>query len=311
MSLKEKIFNDLISSSNLDEEIECKKDIFLNNLNQVKLLLKSGLSTKKQIERYSKDIDLISRSSYEKYCKEFLKKEYEEGLLFTLFFRNIKTIAFYISEEKNPSSKELYLKLLEAGSLKKARNDKNSSLDYPTFLNLLKNFLKEKNYEDIIFYDELEQIDKKRDIKEENIIKTEEKNEKIKIELVDNNIESCDLEFIKSNFIEYENSYIDNNIKEKNVYYIEARYIDKEYNFKKFKELILNEKYLEDYSIIIHNNSAIDTKLYIYRLIDNQLFLIKELDAISCVFELDELIRRGRKNFFEKFESHIEYLTRD
>ncbi|NVJ53502.1 MAG: hypothetical protein HWD90_07385 [Campylobacteraceae bacterium] len=311
MNDKVKIFNDLISCLDEEKQQFTKKDTFAKNLDYVKKLLFSGLSTKKQIEEYSKEIQTISRSAYESYCKEYLKEEYEKGLLNTLLFRNIKTIAHYLTQEENPTSSKLYNKLLESGSIKQARNKKDSSIDYQTFITLLKKFLKERGYENIIEFDkEIVQVNINKKESETSLVDNSiEEETDIKLELVDGTLESCDKNFLKRNFIEFENSYIDNNIKEKNVYYIQARYIDKEYSFEKFKEIIKNNNILENYSIIIHNNSSIDTRLYIYRYIDNKLVVLKSLDAASCVFELDELIRRGRTNFFEKLEEHITYIT--
>ncbi len=304
MKNKKQIFNDLISCLDETNIKISKKDLFLQNIEYVKKLLFSGLSTKRQVDKFCEEIDIISRSAYEKYCKEFLKEEYEKGLLNTLFLRNLKTIAYFITEEKNPKTSELYKKLLENGSLKQFRNKKDSSIDYSTFINLLKEFLKDKGYEELIEYDNISNIKEKDENNNINRIKIEDSNE-IKIDLVDNTIEYCNLDFLKTNFIEFENSYIDNNIKEKNVYYLQARYIDKEYNFENFRKIVLESNLIENYSIIIHNNSTIDTKLYIYRYINNELILIKTLDALSCVFELEDLIRRGRENFFNKFEKYL------
>ncbi|RXJ89136.1 hypothetical protein CRV01_11000 [Arcobacter sp. CECT 8983] len=311
MNDKVKIFNDLISCLDEEKQQFTKKDTFAKNLDYVRKLLFSGLSTKKQIEEYSKQIQTISRSAYESYCKEYLKEEYEKGLLNTLLFRNIKTIAHYLTQEKNPTSSKLYNKLLESGSIKQARNKKDSSIDYQTFINLLKKFLKDKGYENIIEFDKQNlQINTYQKENDPLIVNSNvEEETDIKLPLVDGTLESCDKNFLKTGFIEFENSYIDNNIKEKNVYYIQARYIDKEYSFEKFKNIIKNNNILENYSIIIHNNSSIDTRLYIYRFIDNKLVILKSLDAASCVFELDELIRRGRTNFFEKLDEHIGYIT--
>lgn len=297
---KEKIFNDLISNLG-DEFIETsKKDKFLNNLDYVKKLLFSGLSTKKQIEIYSKDIDSISRSLYEKYCKEYLKEEYEQGLLNTLFYRNIKTVAYFLTQNEKPNPKELYNLLLENGSLKQARNKKNSSITYEIFVQLLKNFLKQKGYEDLINFNEYN-----NETKEKSLDESKDENPKIKIEFYDNSFEYYEKSFLIKNFIEQENSYIDNNIKEKNCYYLQTRYIDKEYSFEVFKNIITSKNIIENYSIIIHNNSTVDNRLYIYRLIDEKLVLIKNLNASTSVFELDELIRRSQKNFFDFFDEYL------
>lgn len=314
MSNKLKIYNDLISGLNDEKSILSKKDCFLDNLNYVKELLNSGLSLNKQIEKYSNNIEKISRSLYENYCKEFLKKEYEQGLLKSLFHRNIKKIAYYISQEENPNSKDLYLLLLNSGSLKQARNKKDSSVGYDVFTSLLKNFLIEKGYEHLVLFNDLDNeiktIQTKQDIEvSSDNVHTNKLNEKIKIEFTDNSFEYYKKDFLKKEFLVYEDSYIDNNIKEKNVYYIQARYIDKEYSFEKFKDVIKNNKVLENYSIIVHNNSSVDTRLYIYRFIDNQLIMLKSLDASSCVFELEELIRRGRANFFKKLSEYLEHIT--
>ncbi|RXK14177.1 hypothetical protein CP965_01645 [Halarcobacter mediterraneus] len=304
MKNKKEIFIDLISCLDETNIKISKKDLFLQNIEYIKKLLFSGLSTKRQVDKFCEEIDIISRSAYEKYCKEFLKEEYEKGLLNTLFLRNLKTIAYFITEEKNPKASELYKKLLENGSLKQFRNKKDSSIDYSTFINLLKEFLKDKGYEELIEYDNISNLNEENETNNKTEIKIENPN-KIKIDLVDDTSEYCNLEFLKTNFIEFENSYIDNNIKEKNVYYIQARYIDKEYSFENFKKIVLENSLIENYSIIIHNNSTIDTKLYIYRYINNGLILLKTLDALSCVFELEELIRRGRENFFYKFEKYL------
>lgn len=297
---KEKIFNDLISNLG-DEFIETsKKDKFLNNLDYVKKLLFSGLSTKKQIEIYSKDIDSISRSLYEKYCKEYLKEEYEQGLLNTLFYRNIKTVAYFLTQNEKPNPKELYNLLLENGSLKQARNKKNSSITYEIFVQLLKNFLKQKGYDDLINFNEYN-----NETKEKSLDECKDENPKIKIEFYDNSFEYYEKSFLIKNFIEQENSYIDNNIKEKNCYYLQTRYIDKEYSFEVFKNIITSKNIIENYSIIIHNNSTVDNRLYIYRLIDEKLVLIKNLNASTSVFELDELIRRSQKNFFDFFDEYL------
>ena len=311
MNDKEKIFNDLVSCLDTEHTLFSKKDRFLQNLNYVKKLLFSGLSTKKQIELYSKEIEEISRSAYENYCKKYLKEEYEKGLLNTLLFRNIKSIAHYLTQEEKPTSTKLYNILLESGSLKKARNKKDSSIDYKTFEELLKEFLKNKGYENIIEFDKKEtQINIDNTSKSTAVQNTHLEEEKeVKIELVDGTYKYYDKDLLKTEFIEFENSYIDNNIKETNVYYIQARYIDKEYSFEKFKEVIKTNNLIENYSIIVHNNSNVDTRLYIYRFIDNKLIMLKSLDAASCVFELDELIRRGRTNFFEKLNEHIHYIT--
>jgi len=305
MKSRKEIFNELISPLVEFKSVASKKDLFLQNIDYVKKLLQSGLSIQNQIENYNNEVEKISRSGYEKYCKEFLKEEYEQGLLNTLFFRNIKTIAYYLTNNENPKTSEIYTYLLNNGSLKKARNKKDSSLDYDTFLILLKEFLNNKGYKDIIEYDNLINLNS------ENIPTSTQINKlssEIKIELIDNSFETFNIDYLKNNFIEYENSYIDNNIKEKNVYYIQSRYIDKEYDFDEFKNIIKKENLIEEYSIIIHNNSSIDTRLYIYRFIDNELILLKDLDALSCVFELDELIRRSRKNFFEKFGNYMDKL---
>lgn len=298
MKTKEEIYKDLINNLNQKQANLSKKDIFLENLNYVKTLLQSGLSTKKQIEKYSIKVETISRSSYEKYCKEFLKYEYEKSILKSLFYRNIKAIAYYICHKQNPTSYDLYLSLLKKGSLKQAKNKKESSMQYEDFVLLLKEFLKNKGYENLIEF-ESNKVPKISSTKKEN------KNTKIKVDFIDDSFEFYDEKFLKKDFIVHEDSYIDNNIKEKNVYYIQARYIDKEYSFENFKELIKNEDIIENYSIIIHNNASVDTRLYIYRFIDNNLLMLRSLDASSCVFELDELIRRARDNFFEKFDSYL------
>lgn len=308
MKTKEEIFNELVSPVVEFKSITSKKDLFVQNIEYVKKLLQSGLSIKNQIENYNNEVEKISRSCYEKYCKEFLKEEYEQGLLYTLFFRNIKTIAYYLTNEKNPKASEIYTYLLNNGSLKKARNKKDSSLNYPTFMKLLKEFLNNKGYEDIIEFNLIEDSHKSKNITHSNN-KKNVIDHKVKIELIDNSFEYLSIDFLQNNFIEHDNSYIDNNIKEKNVYYIQSRYVDKEYSFEKFKNIITQENVIEDYSIIIHNNSTIDTRLYIYRLIDNELILLKDLDALSCVFELDELIRRSRKSFFDRFKEYIHELT--
>lgn len=314
MDKKLEIFNNLVSGLSNEKLELSKKDRFLDNLTYIKKLLNSGLSLSKQVEKYGNEIENISRSLYENYCKEFLIKEYEQGLLKTLFHRNIKKIAYYISHEENPNSKDLYFLLLNSGSLKQARNKKDSSLNYEIFTSLLKNFLKEKGYEHLVLFNDLENqiknIQTKQNIEVSNSnIQVNELNEKIKIEFTDDSFQYYKKDFLRKEFLVYEDSYIDNNIKEKNVYYIQARYIDKEYSFEKFKDVIKNNNIIENYSIVVHNNSSIDTRLYIYRFIDNQLIMLKSLDASSCVFELDELIRRGRTNFSKKLSKYIEHIT--
>lgn len=314
MKLKKNLYNELISGV-LNYEIEkSKKDIFIENLYYVQKLLLSGLSTSKQIEKYTNEIETISRSCYEKYCKEFLNEVYEKGIINSLFHRNIKAIAFYLTHNENPKSTKLYNTLLDNGSLKLAKNKKDSSLNYSTFSNLLKEFLKNKGHENIITFDD-EKINNsntqkiQEEIKE---VKTEEikieETKEIEIELFDNTSKICNVEFLKTDFVEYENSYIDNNILEKNVYYIQTKYIDKEYHFEKFKEVIRNHNLIENYSIIMHNNSVMDMKLYIYRYINGELILLKSVNAEASVFELDQLIRRARDSFFKKFDSHMDYI---
>lgn len=310
MDLRQNIYNDLISDTFEHNTSKSKKDIFIENIPYVKKLLLSGLSTKKQIERYSDDIDEISRSCYEKYSKEFLNEIYEEGVIKSLFHRNIKTIAYYLTNEENPKSTKLYDNLLTSGSLKLAKNKKDSSLDYKTFSTLLKDFLEAKGHENLITFDE--KIDypyeeNSSDI-EVNIETIQEEDKEVDIQLIDDTSKRCEVSFLKSNFVEYDNSYIDNNIKEKNVYYIQTKYIDKEYHFEKFKDVIRKHKIVEDYSIVLHNNSIVDMKLYIYRYVNNDLVLIKSVNAESSIFELDQLVRRARDNFFTKFESHMNYI---
>lgn len=299
MFSQQDIYNDLVSDT-FEETSKSKKDIFIENIAYVKKLLLSGLSTKKQIEKYSKKIEKISRSCYESYSKEFLNEIYEEGLKKSLFIRNIKKIAYYLTNEKNPKSSDLYKTLIDNGSLKLAKNKKDSSLDYENFSKLLKEFLHSKGYEEIITFDCIKEKDTNKTI----IPKSKE----VEIVFLDNSSKSYDIEFLKNNFIEYEDSYIDNNIKEKNAYYIQTQDVNKEYDFEKFKEVIANNEVIENYSIILHNNSVVDTKLYIYRYIDNNLVLLKSINAKSSLFELEELIRRARNNFFEKLKAHMHYI---
>ena len=71
MKNKKQIFNDLISCLDETNIKISKKDLFLQNIEYVKKLLFSGLSTKRQVDKFCEEIDIISRSAYEKYCKEF------------------------------------------------------------------------------------------------------------------------------------------------------------------------------------------------------------------------------------------------
>ena len=313
MDLKQNIYNDLISDTLELENIKSKKDIFIENIPYVKKLLLSGLSTKKQIERYSEDVDTISRSCYEKYSKEFLNEVYEQGVIKSLFHRNIKTIAYYLTNEEKPKATILYNNLLKSGSLKLAKNKKDSSIDFKTFSKLLKEFLESKGHMDLISFDEeikqISQIETKtNEVISIETIEVEEEKE-VEIKLIDDTSKICDIEFLKKDFVEYENSYIDNNIKEKNVYYIQTKYIDKEYHFDKFKDVIKNNNIMENYSIVLHNNSIVDMKLYIYRYVNKELVLLKSVNAESSLFELDQLVRRARDNFFTKFESHMNYIV--
>gem|GEM_PF-6909101 len=153
--IDQSIYNKLIKENSPKKNT--KKAIFFDNLDFVIKLLQTDYSFKKQAEIYRKEIDQISPSSYQNFCKLFLQKEYKTAIKNKIFNAAFHHIAMYLSSTQilKKRTSKLYLQLKKSGALKLSKNKKDSHLSYEDFQSLLKTKLEEHGFKKIIEYDSL------------------------------------------------------------------------------------------------------------------------------------------------------------
>ncbi|QDF29929.1 hypothetical protein [Halarcobacter anaerophilus] len=137
-----------------------------------------------------------------------------------------------------------------------------------------------------------EKIDVKKDNKKE---------EPITIELIDGTIERYKPKYLKCAYIKDRGIGDSQKILEKNIYSFDNNYKDIEMNIEKLSLLVKEKAFIKNYSLIIHNNSDIDNKAHIYRLIDGELFKICEKSASYLIISLKDLRLRSRERFYNKY----------
>ncbi|RXJ83892.1 hypothetical protein CRU93_13320 [Arcobacter sp. CECT 8985] len=212
-----------------------------------------------------------------------------------------------LNENFNDSDK-IYNYLLSNGSLKKVKNDNNSTISYDDFCLKLKEFSNSKNLDiNIINNNEKNEneIDIKKEIQDSEIVEIIDNNKRIDIELIDGTKETHNLSFLKNYYLVEEFSGRKFDFIEKNLFMIPHSNEGKIYNFGNIKKLLKKSKLMPDYSLVLHDNSNDDSKIYIYRYINKELYFLDSFSSLLIVDILD-LINNSIKNFLELYNVYFE-----
>ncbi|RXK01009.1 hypothetical protein CRU98_00730 [Arcobacter sp. CECT 8986] len=307
-----------------DEEISFLKQkhkVLLLNKEKIKHFLQSNASLKEQITQIKKDLDIdISVFTYRNFLLKYFKKSYEFHNINKVFLNSKHTILQLILNENFKDSEKIYNYLLDNGCLKKVKNDDTSFISYNEFTKLLKDYIKTKNLKIEIIEksqeNSIDEIDIKKEIQDTEIAEIIDNTKRIDIELIDGSFETHNLSFLRNYYLVEEFSGRKFDFIEKNLFMVPASNEGKIYNFANIKKLIKHSKLLPQYSLVLHDNSNIDSKIYIYRYINGDLLFLDSFSSLLIVDILD-LINSSIKRFlniyniyFQKENEYISYENR-
>ncbi len=256
----------------------------------------------------------ISVFTYRNFLLKYFKKSYEEHNINKVFINVKHTILQLILNESFNDSKKIYNFLLNEGSLKVVKNDNNSVISYTDFCKKLEEFISSRNlFVNIIKENKQEELDIKNNIQDNELVELIDNTKRIDIELIDGSFETHNISFLKNYYLVEEFSGKKFDFIEKNLYLIPSFDEGKVFDFKMIKELIKNTKLMPEYSLVLHDNSNIDAKIYIYRYINGDLVFLDSFSSILIVDILD-LINLALKKFltlykiyFDKENKYIKY----
>lgn len=295
-----------------EEEIEFLKQkhkVLLQNKDKIKTYLKGNPSLKEQIKRIKQELNVdISVFTYRNFLLKYFSKSYNEHNINKVFLNNQYTILQLILNEEFETSKKIYNYLLSRGSLKKVKNDEKSVITYTEFSKKLKEFISKKNLNNEIIISEEEkedEVDIKKDIQDSEIVEIIDNSKRIDIELIDGSYETHNLSFLRNYYLVEEFSGKKFDFIEKNLYMIPNSHEGKKFNFIPIKKLLKETKLLPEYSLVLHDNSNDDSKIYIYRYINNELVFLDSFSSLLIV-DILELINQALKRFLNLYEIYFE-----
>ncbi|RXJ65807.1 hypothetical protein CRV08_14530 [Halarcobacter ebronensis] len=308
MNKKEIIENDFNEILNLKNSNTTEKNIFLSNIQYIKKLLNEGISFAKQVKKYNEDCgSKISESTYKNYCKEYLFEDFNVSIYKTTFNRNIKHIkAYFLLNETKIKCSELYFHLKNQGYLMTIKKNKNSFLPYLVFVKYLKEILDNKKSINLIEFDKTTIKESFSTPNPSTLTKSNyvDKKQKIDIELLDGNIDNCPLVYLKNEIIMRNNSNNAYDFNEKNYIVIPSVYKNNLIDFEFIKKSILQKEDVKNYSLIFHDNGKKDGNIYIYRLIDKELHVLKKFSSGHCM-DFEIYYNNGIKKFLSIFEKKL------
>lgn len=140
----------------------------------------------------------------------------------------------------------------------------------------------------------------KAEDKDTKIVTKKPKND-IPIKLVDGSIDMCNERYLRTCAIMDLDSRVKNDFLEENIYLIENTFQGKNYNFDEYAKKIKEKQIIENYSLVIHNNSNKDFTAYVYRYIDNELVLLYDFSAAELL-DIEIIERKARNKFLNTKE---------
>ncbi len=292
------------------EEINFLKNrdkILLLNMDKILVYLQSNSSLKEQTLMIKNDFNIeISVFTYRNFLLKYFKKSYENHNINKVFINSKHTILKLILNEGFNDSRKIYNFLLNEGSLKVVKNDSNSVISYTSFCNKLEEFTNSKNLAiKIVEENNKEELEIKNNIHDSEIVELIDNTTRIDIELIDGSFETYNINFLKNYYLVEEFSGKKFDFIEKNLYLIPSFDEGKFFDFKMIKKLIKNTKLMPEYSLVLHDNSNIDAKVYIYRYINGDLIFIDSFSSILTINILD-LINLALKRFLNLFKIYFE-----
>ncbi|AXH15226.1 hypothetical protein CRU99_03840 [Malaciobacter mytili] len=316
--MKNEIFD--LSAFLSSEEIsflKTKDRILLSNSNKILSYLQSNSSLKEQTLMIKNDLNIeISVFTYRNFLLKYFKKSYEEHNINKVFINSKHIILQLILNENFNDSKKIYNFLLNEGSLKIVKNDNNSVISYINFCRKLEEFVNSKNLlVNIIEENTQEELNIQNNIQDSEIVEILDNTKRIDIELIDGSFETHNISFLKNYYLVEEFSGKKFDFIEKNLYLIPSFDEGKVFDFKMIKKLIKDTKLMPEYSLVLHDNSNTDAKIYIYRYINGDLIFLDSFSSILIVDILD-LINLALKKFlnlykiyFDKENKYIKYTN--
>ncbi|AXX92582.1 hypothetical protein CPU12_01810 [Malaciobacter molluscorum LMG 25693] len=293
-----------------------KHKILLLNKEKIKHFLQSNASLKEQIMQLKKDLEIdISVFTYRNFLLKYFKKSYNFHNINKVFLNSKHTILELILNENFTDSEKIYNYLLDNGSLKKVKNDDTSSISYNEFCEKLEDYINIKNLDIKVIRkseNSIDEIDIKKEIQDTEIAEIIDNNKRIDIELIDGSYETHNLSFLKNYYLVEEFSGRKFDFVEKNLFMIPATNEGKIYNFTNIKKLLKHSRLIPEYSLVLHDNSNIDSKIYIYRYINGELMFLDSFSSLLIV-DILELINNSIKSFLNiyniYFQKENEYVS--
>ncbi len=282
--------------------------VLLSNKDKILFYLQSNSSLKEQILKIKNDFDIdISVFTYRNFLLKYFKKSYENHNVNKVFINSQHTILQLILNEGFNDSKKIYNFLLNEGSLKVVKNDSNSVISYSNFCKKLEHFSNSKNLNIKIIQEKnsKEEVTIENSIQDAEVAELLENTKRIDIELIDGGVETHKISFLKNYYLVEEFGGKKFNFTEKNLYLIPNYDEGKIFDFMMIKELIKEVRLMPEYSLVLHDNSNIDAKIYIYRYMNGNLVFLDSFSSLLIVDILD-LINLALKKFLDLYKIYLD-----
>lgn len=178
----------------------------------------------------------------------------------------------------------------------------------PTALNLLSKLIRDHQNidkkEELSFSkkDSVEKKETSKDVNKEfvdtNSSKKTKQTKKVEIQLLNNEVKKCSLPYLKSDYI------IDSSgqILEKNVFSFKNNYNDMDMDIKKLKDVLSENPFIENLSLVVYVDEGKSNNAFVYRLIEKEFVLLGKLSVYDFVVEMEDVERIATKKFYDNIK---------
>lgn len=143
--------------------------------------------------------------------------------------------------------------------------------------------------------DKVEKIDNIRGTDQENINSEIPVSKEVDIELTNNEIKKCTLSYLKADYIADSSGLI----LEKNIYSFKNNYNDISMNMEKLEDILNENPFIENYSLIVYVDEGKTNNAFVHRLINKELILLNKLSVYDFVVKMEDIEKKATKRFYD------------